>query len=171
MGFQPSDLQLREIQASVKRLGDLGKKVTDVDLYALARSILNIESEQEIKLKELTVITGKNITPTASAVITYSGKDFAESSIGVGPIDAAIGAIKRSVKGFSDMELERFNLEAITGGTDALGDVTVRLRRGDRVVTSRGVSPDIVMASVEAIVLGMNRLEHDAKAKASPKTS
>jgi len=158
MGFRPTEGQLRDIHSSVKRLGEMGKKITDMDLYALAQNVMNVESEQKIKLKELTVITGKNVTPTASAIITFEGKDFAESNIGVGPIDAAIGAIKKCVKGFSELELERFYLEAITGGTDALGDVSVRLRHGTNTVTSRGVSSDIVMASVEAILLGMNRL-------------
>ncbi len=158
MGLHPSEEELREIYRLVKSLGDRGKTITDVELYGLATSVMDLSSQEKIRLKELTVVTGKNITSTASAIISYGGREFTESSTGVGPIDAAINAVKRCVKGFSDMELERFFLKAITGGTDALGDVTVRLRRGDKTVTSRGVSPDIVMASVEAIIRGMNRL-------------
>ncbi|MEM3006137.1 MAG: alpha-isopropylmalate synthase regulatory domain-containing protein, partial [Candidatus Bathyarchaeia archaeon] len=62
------------------------------------------------------------------------------------------------VDGFADIRLERFSMKAITGGTDAIAEVTVLLRRGERSATSTGVNGDTVMASVEAILKGMNRL-------------
>jgi hypothetical protein len=61
-------------------------------------------------------------------------------------------------KGFRDISLEKFNMKAITGGTNAVADVTVSMRRNGRHVTASSVNGDTVMASVEAILKGMNRL-------------
>ena len=114
--------------------------------------------EDRVKVKQLVVVTGNTITPTASATLLVDGDEVVTSSMGNGPIDAAVNAIRSAVEGFADIKLERFYVRAITGGTDAIADVTVTLRRGDRVITAGGVSGDIVMASVEAILKGMNRL-------------
>ncbi len=153
MGLHPDAEQLKVIAAEVKRLGDTGKKVTDADLYAIARNVMNIKREDRVKLKQLLVVTGNSITPTASVTLLIDGEEFIGSGVGNGPIDSAINAIRQVVDSFADIRLERFSMKAITGGTDAVADVTVRLRRGDRYVTSNGVSGDTVMASVEACLL------------------
>ncbi|MFQ6053929.1 MAG: 2-isopropylmalate synthase [Candidatus Bathyarchaeia archaeon] len=161
MGLHPDADQLKMISAEVKRLGDMGKKVTDADLYAIARNVMNIQREDRVKLKQLLVVTGNTITPTASVTLLVDDKEFSASGVGNGPIDSAVNAIRQVVDSFADIRLERFSMKAITGGTDAVADVTVRLRRGDRYVTSNGVSGDTVMASVKAILRGMNRLLDD----------
>ncbi len=161
MGVNPDRAQLKAISAEVKRLGDRGKKVTDADLYAIARSVMDLKEEDRVKLKQLLVVTGNTVTPTASVTLLVNEEEFNGSGIGNGPIDAAINAI-RNVKGnLGEFTLERFSMKAITGGTDAVADVTVRLRQNNRYVTSNGVSGDTVMASVEAILKGMNRLLHN----------
>jgi len=158
MGLQPDRDQLKIISAEVKKLGDTGKKVTDADLYAIATHIMDMRQEDRVKLKQLLVVTGNTVTPTASVTLLVDDKEFHGSGIGNGPIDSTVNAIRQVVDSFADIRLERFAMKAITGGTDAVADVTVRLRRGDRYVTSNGVSGDTVMASVEAILRGMNRL-------------
>jgi len=158
MGLHPDKGQLKLISAEVKKLGDTGKKVTDADLYAIAKNIMNIQREDRVKLKQLLVVTGNTVTPTASVTLLVDGKEFIGSGVGNGPIDSTINAIRQVVSSFADIRLDRFDMKAITGGTNAVADVTVRLRRGDRYVTSNGVSGDTVMASVEAILRGMNRL-------------
>jgi D-citramalate synthase len=80
------------------------------------------------------------------------------SGVGNGPIDCAINAIRNVVNTFTDVELEKFTMKAITGGTDAVADVTVSVKHGDIRVTASSVNGDTVMASVEAILKGMNRL-------------
>ena len=142
----------------MKTLGDSGKSVTDTDLYAITKNIMNIKGEERVKLKELVVVTGNTVTPTASAILIIDGKEYAGASIGNGPIDAAVKALTNVEKGFRDMSLEKFNMKAITGGTNAVADVTVSMRRNGRHVTASSVSGDTVMASVEAILKGMNRL-------------
>jgi D-citramalate synthase len=158
MAVYPDRAQLKVISAEVKRLGDMGKRLTDADLYAIAKSVMDLKEEDRVKLKELLVVTGNTVTPTASVTLLVDDELCIGSGIGNGPIDAAISAIRNVRGGLSDVTLERFSMKAITGGTDAVADVTVRLKRNGRYVTSNGVSGDTVMASVEAILKGMNRL-------------
>lgn len=158
MGLQPDKEQLKKIAAAVKELGDEGKSVTDTDLYAIAKNIMNIRGEERVKLKQIVVVTGNTVTPTASAILVVDGKEYAGSGIGNGPIDAAIKAVTSVESGFRDMSLEKFNMKAITGGTNAVADVTVSMRRNGRMVTASSVNGDTVMASIEAILKGMNRL-------------
>ncbi len=158
MGLNPTDEQLKEIFKQVKALGDKGKKVTDADLYAIAEAVMGLPERRPIKLEELTVVTGNKVTPTASVKLNFNGKIITGAATGVGPVDAAINAIRRVVLGVEPIQLEEYFVKAITGGTNAVTEVTVRLRRGDREVTAIGVSEDIVMASVKAMLSGVNVL-------------
>jgi len=158
MGLNPNKEQLKKIAQEVKSLGDSGKSVTDTDLYAIAKNTMNITSTDRVKLKQLVVVTGNTIKPTASVVIEVDGKEYSGSSIGNGPIDSSINAIKAVVDAFTDIRLEKFMMKAITGGTDAVADVTVALRSNGRFITASSVNGDTVMASVEAILKGMNQL-------------
>jgi len=158
MGLHPNDEQLDEIFRRVKALGDKGKLVTDADLYAIAETVMGLPSTRAIRLEELTVVTGNNVTPTASVRLNLNGNLLTEAATGVGPVDAAIHAIRKAVSAVEPIRLEEYHVNAITGGTDALVEVIVRLRKGDRVITAMGAHGDIVMASVEAMLSGMNVL-------------
>jgi len=158
MGLHPNDEQLDEIFRRVKSLGDKGKIVTDADLYTIAETVMGLPSARAIRLEELTVVTGNNVTPTASVRLNLNGNLLTEAATGVGPVDAAIHAIRKAVSAVEPIRLEEYHVNAITGGTDALVEVIVRLRKGDRVVTAMGAHGDIVMASVEAMLSGMNVL-------------
>jgi isopropylmalate/homocitrate/citramalate synthase len=158
MGFEPTQEQLKSISAEVKSLGDRGKVITDSDLYAIAKNVLNLPEEERVKLEQLLVVTGNTITPTSSVTLNVDGEIMKGSGVGNGPIDCAINAIRNVVNTFTDVELEKFTMKAITGGTDAVADVTVSVKHGDIRVTASSVNGDTVMASVEAILKGMNRL-------------
>jgi isopropylmalate/homocitrate/citramalate synthase len=158
LGLEPSEEQLRKIASEVKTLGDTGKVVTDSDLYAIAKNVMDIRIEDRVKLEQLLVVTGNTIIPTASVSLMVDEKPITGSGVGNGPIDAAISAIRNGVSQFANIELEKFNMKAITGGTDAVADVTVSVRRGDKTIMASSVHGDTVMASVEAILKGMNRL-------------
>jgi len=116
--------------------------------------------ERAVVLKELSVMTGNNLIPTASLKAIVKGRECKSAQMGIGPVDAAIKAIQDIIKGEigGDLQLKDFRIEAITGGSDALAEVIVGVQRGDRVVTARGVRGDIVMASVEAFINAVNRL-------------
>ena len=161
LGLEPTRDQLKVIADEVKKLGDTGKIVSDSDLYAIAKNAMDITKEDRVKLKELVVVTGNTITATSSAVLLVDNIEYKGSGVGNGPIDAAINAIRNVVNGFANVELVKFSMKAITGGTDAVADVTVAVRKDDKVMTASSVNGDTVMASVEAILKGMNRLLDD----------
>jgi len=160
-GYIYTGEQLEEIMKRVKKLGDKGKQVTDVELQAIADDIIGRVSmkEQYLKLKELVVVTGLNITPTATVRIEVGGEEKLVSDLGVGPVDAACNALQKAVKAFGEILLVEYNLEAITGGTEALGIVTVKVRdKKGRMYTARAANEDIVSASVQALVNAVNRI-------------
>jgi len=158
MGLHPSEEHLEEIFRRVKALGDKGKIVTDADLYAVAEAVMGLPTTRAIKLEELTVVTGNKVIPTASVRLNLNGNPLTEAATGIGPVDAAMQAIRKAVSAVEPIRLEEYHVNAITGGTDALVEVIVRLRKGDKVVTAMGAHGDIVMASVEAMLNGMNVL-------------
>lgn len=132
--------------------------MTDADVRTIIETVLQIKREKKVVLEDLSIVSGMKIMPTASVKLKINGREIIEAAVGLGPVDAAINAIKKAVKEFGDIELVSYRVDAITGGTDALVDVIVQLRRGDRTVTSRGARTDIIMASVEAVLEGLNML-------------
>lgn len=159
-GIQADEEQMGVILAKVKELGDKGKLVTDADFQAVVDNVLSIERGEKIKLVDLSVVSGKNVYPTASIRLEIDGEDVVEADVGVGPVDAAINALKKGMRGMdmADLRLEEYHVDAITGGADALVNVVVKMSRGDRTITASGVSEDIVLASLYALINGVNRL-------------
>ncbi|MDD1667083.1 MAG: 2-isopropylmalate synthase, partial [Methanomicrobiales archaeon] len=123
-----------------------------------AETVLGLEAIPAIAMRQFTIVSGSNVIPTASVILTVNGKEITGAATGDGPVDAAISALRRSVAAVGDIRLEEYHVDAITGGTEALVDVTVRLSKDGKIITSRGASTDIIMASVEAVIAGMNRL-------------
>jgi 2-isopropylmalate synthase len=160
IGVKATKAQLAEVTRRVKDLGDKGKKVTDIDLRAIAESVLGTlpSEEKVVELKEATILTGSTVTPTASVRVTVRGEERMGSATGVGPIDAAISAIRNVMQEISALRLKEYHLDAITGGSDALAEVTVELvdEKGN-IYIAKGVREDVVIASVEAMINGINR--------------
>jgi len=163
MGFKPTRKQVEEIFKQVKRLGDQGKPVTDAELRAIIDTVMGREFEELVKLEELTVISGNRITPTSSVRVRFGDREVVESGTGIGPVDAAMSAIRKVVEGISNIRLLEFHVDAISGGTEAVVDVVVKLTDGKRIVSARGISGDIIMASVQAMLNGVNRLLWDRR--------
>ncbi|HEY9246523.1 MAG TPA: 2-isopropylmalate synthase [Candidatus Methanoperedens sp.] len=159
-GLQPNEEQLNEVMKRIKDIGDKGKRVTDVDLYAIAESIIGKSSrgDQAIVLKEVSVMTGNIITPTATVKATVKGKERIGANTGVGPVDAALKTVT-GILGDYTVKLRDFRIEAISGGSDALAEVLIGVEdEKGRVVSARATNEDIVMASVEALVSAINQL-------------
>ena len=157
-GVGVTDEQLAQIVGRVKELGDKGKRVSDADLQTIAEFVLSIQKEPKVRLQELTVVAGNTVTPTASVKLLLNGLEKLEAGTGVGPVDAAVNAVKRALCGVADVRLEEYHVDAITGGTSALVEVWVTMALADRKITARGAGADIIMASVEAVLEGINRL-------------
>ena len=151
--------QFDRVFSEIKSLGDSGKCVTDDDLIAIAVTELASARETPIVLKGLGLSSGGGVSPTATVRLEIDGVEKETASTGVGPIDASLNAIRDLLKGEIDMELEEYNLEAITGGTDALAEVFV-ISSDSMGNRSRGRSTDqdIVMASIKAVLDSINKL-------------
>ncbi len=104
-------------------------------------------------------MTGNSVLPTATVKLSINGESKTAAKTGVGPVDAAINAIQRAVGETADIELQEYNIEAITGGTNALAEVFVIMgdKEGNKA-TGRSTTEDIVMASVEAVLDAINKI-------------
>jgi (R)-citramalate synthase len=158
MGLHPNADQLKEIWLRVKTVGDKGKTLTDSDLLAIAEAVTGLAKPKAIQLQEVTVVSGNNVTPTASVRLKVCDKEVSGAAMGVGPVDAVINAVKSAVLETEPILLEQYHVKSITGGTDAMVEVVVRMRKGDKTATATGVREDIVMASMDAVLSGMNVL-------------
>jgi isopropylmalate/citramalate/homocitrate synthase-like protein len=161
MGIYPDDDQLKTIVTKVKDLGDQGRTVTDSELLNVAREVMGIVTEEKrpVELGELAVMTGTNMTPTASVRLIIDEKPFSSAETGVGPVDAAMRAIQRVTTDLVHVRLKEYRLEALTGGSDAVAEVVIRVEDKDgNEVSARAANEDIVKASVDAMILGINRL-------------
>jgi len=163
MGYAPEPHQLKEIIRRIKELGDEGKRITDADVMAIADAVMDQEFKPAIELVQYTVVSGSSTIPTASVTIRIHGNEITAASTGTGPVDAAIEALRRAVEDVAEIQLNEYHVDAITGGTDALVDVKVTLSKDGKILTAKGTRTDIITASVEAVLSGMNRLLHGEK--------
>ena len=151
--------QMKEVVTRVKKYAESGKKLDDAELLAVAYDVMGQEAEPVIKLEEFTVFTGLNFTPTATVVLNIDGEMRRASETGVGPIDASLCAIRTAVS--KNIVLTEFRLEAITGGSNALCEVTVKLgdcEDAQLLSLGKSVGSDIVTTSVDATIEALNRL-------------
>ena len=154
-----NDEQFEKVFNQIKALGDRGKCVTDDDLKAIALTELSSARETPIKLKGLGLLCGAVFSPTATVKLEIDGVEKETSNTGVGPVDAALNAIRDLIQDTMDIELEEYNLEAINGGTDALADVFVISSDNEgNKSTGRAINEDIVMASILAVLDSINKL-------------
>ena len=161
VGIHPTGEQLKEIVQRVKELGDKGKMVTDADLLALTSAVMGevIGEEKIVDLCDLAVVTGIKVIPTASVRLTLDGKEYIAAETGVGPVDAVLKAIQKLTNNLESIRLSEYRLEAITGGSNAVAEVVIKVadEKGN-IVSARAAREDIVMASVEAMINGINKL-------------
>ena len=161
IGIHPTERQLQEVVQRVKELGDKGKMVTDADLFALTSAVMGevIGEEKIVDLSDLAVITGIKVIPTASVRLVLDGKEYIAAETGVGPVDAVLKAIQKLTNNLENIRLSEYRLEAITGGSNAVAEVVIKVEdEKGNIVSARAAREDIVMASVEAMINGINKL-------------
>ena len=159
-GLHPTEEQMKEIVSRVKEIGDKGKSVTDAELFAIAAAVIGgVSGEKRIvDLQNLTVVTGTAVVPTSSVKILVDGKEYVASETGVGPVDAAIRAIQKIVGSLVNVRLREYRLEATTGGSDALAEVLIKVEDSEgNIISARAAREDVVIASVEAMIEGINK--------------
>ncbi|MGV9204598.1 MAG: 2-isopropylmalate synthase [Promethearchaeia archaeon] len=170
LGIETTRQQFQKIIESVKRFGDKGHEVMEEDFLAIVKDVMGElpEEERYVILDELTVLTG-SVTPTSTVrlKIRDNGAFVSKvaSSVGVGPVDASVKAIVKCFEPMSKIKLLEYNIDAVTGGTEALGNVTIEIMdlETNYVVRTSATHEDVVMSSVLALLHGLNRV---MKAKA-----
>jgi 2-isopropylmalate synthase len=156
MGYSLDPEQIDTVLGAVKRLADIKKDIYDEDLEALVlEEIYRIPDKYA--LVHLGVQAGDTgLPPTAALARDVDGKRVQEVCFGVGPIDAVFKAVDKATG--RKPRLEQFSVNAVTGGTDAQGEVTVRIAENNRTAVGRGAHPDIINAGARAYLNALNRL-------------
>jgi 2-isopropylmalate synthase len=160
ISIHPTEEQLKEIVQRVKDLGDKGKMVTDADLLALTSAVMGgvIQEEKIVDLCDMAVVTGIKVIPTASVRLVLDGKEYIAAETGVGPVDAVLKAIQKLTHNLAKIRLKEYRLEAITGGSNAVAEVVIKVEdETGHIISARAAREDIVMASVEAMINGINK--------------
>ncbi|MEX0271513.1 2-isopropylmalate synthase [Leptolyngbyaceae cyanobacterium UHCC 1019] len=156
LGFDLTDQDLNKAFVRFKELADKKKEITDWDLEA----IVHDETQQApdlFRLERVQVSCGDHASPTATVTLRMpDGQELTDAAIGTGPVDAIYKAINRVVT--VPNELIEFSVQSVTAGIDAIGEVTIRLRNGDRIFSGHSANTDIVVASAQAYVNALNRL-------------
>ena len=160
LGHELSEEEIAKFFKKFKELADKRKEILDEDIEALvAEEILRMPDIYE--LDYLNVVSGTVAVPTATVKLKIRGKEVQGAGFGVGPIDAAFNTIAKLAG--AKCSLMRFSVNAITGGMDAQGEVTVRLQEDGLLALGKGTDPDIITASARAYINGLNRLEYMKK--------
>jgi len=144
-----------------KELADKKHEIYDEDLQALVSDTIQEAAKERIKLVYMKVSSETGETPNAEVTLSVDGAERHSSSPGSGPVDATYKAIESIVHSGSDLQL--YSVNNITTGTDAQGEVTVRIDKGGRIVNGQGSDTDIVIASAKAYINALNKILEPAK--------
>jgi len=148
-----------ELNAAFSRFKDLADKkheIYDEDLQALVAETSIASANERFRLVSLRVCSETGEIPNASIVLGIDGREVSASADGSGPVDASFRAIETVVN--SETQLQLYSVNNITSGTDAQGEVTVRLEKAGRIVNGQGADTDIVIASAHAYINALNKL-------------
>ena len=156
LGFELEGEAFQEAFRRFKDLADAKKTIFNEDLEAIASDAV-VRTDERFSLKEVTVLSGTFAKPTATVELLIDKEPAKATALGIGPVDAVFKAIAELTD--TKSELERFHVNAITGGMDALGEVSVTVCEDGRRVIGNGADPDIIVASARAYVHALNKLE------------
>jgi 2-isopropylmalate synthase len=157
LGYDLADEELNLVFDKFKELADKKKQVVDEDLEVIVTEGI-LRAADVFRLEYLHVTAGTTVLPMASVKLQINGRSLQGAGYGNGPIDATYNTIAKLTG--TGSELLRFSISALTGGTDAQGEVTVRLGENGLVALGKGADPDIITASAKAYINGLNRLEY-----------
>jgi 2-isopropylmalate synthase len=155
LGF---DLEGEEFESAFRRFKDLAdakKTIFNEDLEAIVADSV-ARTDDRFELGHLSILSGTFAKPTATVELVVDGEPRKATALGIGPVDAVFKAIAELSETKSD--LLRYQVNAITGGMDALGEVSVTVSEDGRRVIGHGAHPDIIVASAKAYVHALNKL-------------
>jgi 2-isopropylmalate synthase len=155
LGYKLTKEEIEQAYQRFIEIADKKKEVFDEDVAALVNAEMRVV-EQTYTLDYLHVASGTGTLPTASVKIGVKGETKIAVAFGDGPVDAAYEAIRQAME--LRPKLAEYSIRAITAGTEALGEATVRISENGRTFIGRGVSTDIIEASAKAYVDAVNRM-------------
>lgn len=162
LGSELPEAEFEKIYEAFLSLADKKKEVYDEDIEALITDKVKSITEVYV-LKNLRAESGTGITPSATVEMQVDGKAVKQTGSGDGPVDAVYRTIA-AITG-TKSKLEAYLVKGITGGTDALGEVTVKVEEAGKKVAGHGADTDIIVASAKAYVNALNKLEYWKKGK------
>jgi 2-isopropylmalate synthase len=157
LGYRLSDDEINHAFERFKRLADQKKEVYEEDLEVIISEEVAKISERFV-LRSLRVQSGTDQVPTATVELEIDGKSMTRTGTGDGPVDAVYRTIATMTE--TKSKLLSYAVKAITGGTDAQGEVAVRLEEGGKTTTGHGADTDIIVASARAYLNALNRLAY-----------
>ncbi len=157
LGNELPEAEFEKVYEAFLALADKKKEVFDEDIEALISDKVKNIAEVYV-LKNLKAESGTGITPTATVELVVDGKSVQQTNTGDGPVDAVYRTIA-AITG-TKSTLEAYLVKGITGGTDALGEVTVKVEEEGKKVAGHGADTDIIIASAKAYVNALNKLEY-----------
>ena len=155
LGYTLSTEDLNKAFERFKALADQKKEVTDPDLDAIVSDEV-YHAPEIYQLDYVQAVSGNTTRPTACVQLKKENTTLEGTHTGAGPVDAAYKTIDALIG--ETVNLVDYTIHAVTGGTDALAEVTVRIKDKDRIFTGRGSSLDVLVASVKAYINGINRM-------------
>jgi 2-isopropylmalate synthase len=155
LGYKVSSNQLEDAFVRFKALADRKKQIYDEDIEALVDEEI-AHAQDRVKLVSLSVIAGTRGPQRATMKLDIDGRTVLEECEGNGPVDATFNCIKSLIP--HEATLELYQVHAVTEGTDAQAEVSVRLASDGRAVTARGADPDTLVASAKAYLGALNKL-------------
>jgi len=156
LGIDMDEADLVRAFHRFKTLADKKKHVSDEDVRTLAADEAHHVDKDAFQLEYLHVVGGAGIRPTATVQLVREGQVLSEARIGVGSVDA----IYKTIAAMANVphELIDYSVESVTGGTDALGAVTVKIGANRRVFSGRAANMDILEASARAYIHALNKV-------------
>lgn len=163
LGYKLTEDEVNHAFERFKRLADQKKEIYEEDLEVIISEEVAKMSERVV-LKSFQVESGTNKTPKATVELEIDGKAVSHSGTGDGPVDAVYRTIAAMTQ--TKSKLLMFGVNAITGGTDAQGEVSVRLEEDGRTVSGHGADTDIITAAARAYLNALNKLAYFAAKQA-----
>ncbi len=156
LGYDLSREDLNDAFARFKDLADRKREITDRDLEAIVSEQV-MQPESRFQLNLVQVSCGTALRPTATVTISdQDGQEKTAVALGTGPVDAVCKALRDLTR--EKNELIEFSVKSVTEGIDALGEVTIRLRRNGHIFSGHSADTDVVVAAAQAYVNALNRL-------------
>jgi 2-isopropylmalate synthase len=156
LGYRLANSDLEKAFSRFKQLADKKRDIFDEDIESIVVEEI-LRMPRRFKLVYINVVAGNVTVPTATVQMEADGKLLQEAGFGDGPVDATFKTIKKITR--TKSKLLQFAINAITSGTEAQGEVTVKLEEKGNTVIGQGADTDVIVASAKAYINALNKIE------------